>query len=213
MDHPVLIVGAGPTGSCSRSSSRGAACPSIWSTGTPEPLGWDRATLLKSRSLEVLAGMGLADTFMRRGRIVRGVNIFSGDAKAASFGFDGVDSPFPFMLGIPEHQTEGILTERLEQLGAQVERGVEFVGLEQGERSVRARLRSLHQAERTLEASWVFGTDGLHSAVREAVGDEFDGHDNPTPWGVVDAHLSGWPHPSDHSRLTSGVFCHRAKSR
>jgi FAD binding domain len=42
----------------------------------------------------------------------------------------------------------------------------------------------------------VVGTDGIHSGVREAIGDEFEGHDNPTPWGVVDAHLSGW-HPSD----------------
>jgi 2-polyprenyl-6-methoxyphenol hydroxylase-like FAD-dependent oxidoreductase len=77
------------------------------------------------------------------------------------------------MLSIPEDQTERILTEQLEQLGGRVERGVEFVGLEQRERNVRARLRSLHDGERTLEASWVIGTDGIHSGVREAIGDEF----------------------------------------
>ena len=66
--------------------------------------------MVKSRSLEVFAGMGLADTFVQRGRILRGVNLFSGDAKVASFRFDGLDSPFPFMLGIPEHETERILT-------------------------------------------------------------------------------------------------------
>jgi hypothetical protein len=43
----------------------------------------------------------------------------------------------------------------------------------------------------------VVGTDGIHSGVREAIGDEFEGHDSPTPWGVVDAHLSGWSDSSD----------------
>src|SRR5918996_1514014 len=196
-DSPVLIVGAGPTGLVLAIELARRGVPFHLVDRHPRPLAWDRATVVKSRSLEVFAGMGLADTFVQRGRIVRGVNLFVGEAKVASLGFDSLDSPFPFDLGIPEHETERILTERLEQLGGQVERGVEFVGLEQGELSARARLRSLDQTERTLEASWVFGADGVHGGVREASGDQFDGHDNPTQWGVVDAHLSGWGHPSD----------------
>jgi 2-polyprenyl-6-methoxyphenol hydroxylase-like FAD-dependent oxidoreductase len=197
LEYPVLVVGAGPTGLVLAIELARRGVPFHLIDRHPQPLRWDRATVMKSRSLEVLADMGLADTFVQRGRIIRGVNLFSGETKVASFRFEGLDSPFPFMLGIPEHETERILTERLEQLGGQVERGVEFAGLELGGRSVRARLRSLHQSERTLEASWVVGTDGVHSAVREVIGDQFDGHDNPTPWGVVDAHLSGWRHPSD----------------
>src|SRR5919106_1746190 len=196
-DSPVLIVGAGPTGLVLAIELARRGVPFHLVDRHPQPLAWDRATVVKSRSLEVFAGMGLADTFVQRGRIVRGVNLFVGEAKVASLGFEGLDSPFPFILGIPEHETERILTERLEQLGGQVERGVEFVGLEQGELNVRAPLRSLDQTERTLEASWVFGADGVHSGVRDAIGDQFDGHDNPTQWGVVDAHLSGWGHASD----------------
>jgi 2-polyprenyl-6-methoxyphenol hydroxylase-like FAD-dependent oxidoreductase len=56
-------------------------------------------------------------------------------------------------------------------------------------------------SERTLDASWVFGADGVHSGVRDAIGDQFDGHDNPTQWGVVDAHLSGWDHPDDRAAV------------
>ena len=200
-DHPVLIVGAGPTGLVLAIELARRGVPFSLVDRHPEPLRWDRATVVKSRSLEVFAAMGLADTFMRRGRIIHGVNVFSDDAKVASFRFDGLDSPFPFMIGIPEHQTELILTQRLEQLGGRVERGVEFVGLEQRKLGVQARLRSLHDGERTLEASWVVGTDGIHSGVREAISDEFEGHDNPTPWGVVDAHLSGWHHPSDFAAM------------
>jgi 2-polyprenyl-6-methoxyphenol hydroxylase-like FAD-dependent oxidoreductase len=196
-DKPVLVVGAGPTGLVLAIELARRGVPFHLVDRHPEPLRWDRATTLKARSLEVFGGIGLADTFVRRGRIVRGVNLFLGEAKVASYRFDGLDSPFPFMLSIPEDETERILAGKLEQLGAQVERGVEFAGLEQGERSGRARLRSLYDGERTLEASWVVGTDGFHSAVREAIGDEFDGHDEPTPWGVVDAHLAGWGHPGN----------------
>jgi 2-polyprenyl-6-methoxyphenol hydroxylase-like FAD-dependent oxidoreductase len=196
-DSPVLIVGAGPTGLVLGLELARRGVPFHLVDRHPQPLAWDRATVVKSRSLEVLASMGLADTFVQRGCIIRGVHLFVGQAKVATVRFEGLDSPFPFILGIPEHETERILTERLQRLGGQVERGVEFVGLEQGERNVRARLRSLDQTERTLEASWVFGADGVHSGVRDAIGDQFDGHDNPTQWGVVDAHLSGWDHPSD----------------
>jgi hypothetical protein len=63
------------------------------------------------------------------------------------------------------------------------------------------RLSSLRDGEQTLAASWLIGTDGLHSEVREASGDQFDGHEYPARWGVLDAHLSGWPQPHDHATV------------
>jgi 2-polyprenyl-6-methoxyphenol hydroxylase-like FAD-dependent oxidoreductase len=140
-----------------------------------EPLGRDRAVVVKSGSLELLAGMGLAGICLRRGRIIRAIDLFSGRTKVATIGLDALDSPFPFDLCIPEEETERILTEELERLGGEVERGVEFAGLEQREQSVRARLRSVHDGERVLDASWLVGTNGLHSTVHETVGDEFEG--------------------------------------
>ncbi|MGH6886314.1 MAG: FAD-dependent oxidoreductase, partial [Geminicoccales bacterium] len=166
-ENPVLIVGAGPTGLVLALELARRGVPVHLIDRRPEPLGRDRATVVKSRSLEVLQFLGLADTFLQRGRIIRGVQLFSGETKVASLGLDGLDSPFPFDLCLPEEETERILTDQLEQLGGRVERGVEFAGLEHGQGSVRARMRSLHDGERMLEASWVVGTDGIHSGVRE----------------------------------------------
>jgi 2-polyprenyl-6-methoxyphenol hydroxylase-like FAD-dependent oxidoreductase len=199
--NPVLIVGAGPTGLVLAIELARRGVPLHLIDRHPEPLGRDRAVAMKSRTLEILQSLGLANKLLQRGRILHGVNLFSGEAKVASVELDGLDSPFPFMLSIPEDETERILTEQLEQLGGRVERGVEFVGLEQRERNVRARLRSLHDGERTLEASWVIGTDGIHSGVREAIGDEFEGHDYPALWGVADAHLAGWRQSSSHATV------------
>lgn len=198
---PVLIVGAGPTGLvlAIELARRGVPCHLI--DRRPTPLGRDRAIVIKSRSLEVLAGMGLVERFIQAGRAIRAIDLFAGGTPVASVGLDGLDSPFPFDLCLPEEETERLLTDELERLGGRIERGVEFSGLEQAERSVQARLRTLQDGERVLEASWVVGTDGLHSAVRETIGDDFEGHDYPTLWGVADAHLAGWSRPTDHATV------------
>lgn len=201
-ENPVLVVGAGPTGLVLALElvRRGVACRLV--DRRPEPLGRDRAIVVKSRSLEVLAGMGLANTFVRRGHIIRGLDLFSGGTKVATIGLDGLDSPFAFDLCLPEEETERILTEALEQLGGRVERGVELTGLEPTRQGARARLRPLGgDVERILDASWVVGTDGLHSAVRAAIGDEFEGHEYPTLWSVADAHLAGWRQPGHHATV------------
>ena len=198
---PVLIVGAGPTGLMLGIELARRGVPLHLIDRRPAPLGRERAIVVKSRSLEVLAGIGLADQFVRRGRVIRAIDLFAGGTKAATVGLDGLDSPFPFDLCLPEEETEQLLAGELERLGGRIERGVEFAGLEQRKRSVRARLHSLQDGERSLEASWVVGTDGLHSAVRETIGDEFDGHDYPTLWGVADAHLAGWHRPTDHATV------------
>jgi 2-polyprenyl-6-methoxyphenol hydroxylase-like FAD-dependent oxidoreductase len=200
-EHPVLIVGAGPTGLvlAIELARRGISCHLV--DRRPEPVGRDRAIVVKSRSLEILQSLGLADTFLQRGRVIRGIQLFAGSSRVASVELDGLDSPFPFDLCLPEEETERILADELERLGGRVERGVEFAGLEQEKRSVRTRLRSLQDGERTVEASWVVGTDGVHSGVRATIGDEFEGHDYPTLWGVADAHLAGWHQPSDHATV------------
>ncbi len=200
-ESPVLVVGAGPTGLVLAIELARRGVPFQLIERRPEPLGRDRAVCVKSRTLEVFDGMGLADRFVRQGRMIRALDLFSGGTKVGSIGLGGLDSPFPFDLCIPEEQTEALLTERLEQLGGRLERGVELIGLEQAARSVHARLRSLQDGERALEASWVIGTDGIHSAVREAIGDEFDGHDYPARWGVVEGRLAGWRRPHDHATV------------
>ena len=201
LENPVLVVGAGPTGLVLAIEFARRDIPFRLIDRRPEPLGRDRAVAVKSRTLEVLEGIGLADRFLSSGHIIRGIHLFAGGTQVASIGLGGLDSPFPFDLCLPEELTERILTNHLEQLGGRVERGVAFAALEQGERSVTVRLDSIRDGEQTLEASWVIGTDGLHSAVREAVGDQFEGHEYPVRWGVLDAHLSGWPQPDDHATV------------
>lgn len=132
---------------------------------------WARAIFVKSRSMEVFAAIGVEDAFLEQGWRVVGVDVHAGSQWAAGYRFEALDTPFPFILSIPEDETERILTARPEDLGGKVERAVEFLGLEETDQGVTARLRDPECGERELAASWVVGTDGLHSAVRKAADD------------------------------------------
>jgi 2-polyprenyl-6-methoxyphenol hydroxylase-like FAD-dependent oxidoreductase len=193
---PVLIVGAGPTGLMLAIELARRDVPVHIIDQRPAPLPWDRAAVVKSRSLEIFAALGLADEFVRRGKKIRGADFYERTARRASFRLADLDTPFPFTLGLSESETEKILTAELERLGVTIDRGVTFIGMEAGETGARVSLRDA-KGERSIKADWVVGTDGLHSKVRDAVGIAFEGHDYPLHWGVVDAHFDGWPHPDD----------------
>ena len=193
----VLIVGAGPTGLVLAIELAHRGIPFRLIDLRPEPITWSQAIFIKSRTLEILAALGLRDRFYERGQIVRGVEAYANEARMASYRFGGLDTPFPHILSIPEGETIGILTDELEKLGGTVERGVEFVALSQSAQHVRATLKCRQRGEFAVDASYVVGTDGNHSAVRDAIADDFEGKDYPELWGVVDTGLRNWIHGRD----------------
>lgn len=196
-DRPVLVVGAGPTGLvlAIELARRGVAVRLI--DRLAEARTWSAAIYIKARTLELFADLDLLDRFLARGQIVTRTKIFMGREQVSAFDLEGLDSPYPYILSVPETETIRLLTEKFEELSGRVERGVEFVGLEDLDDRVRVRLRSDTRGDYEREAAWVVGTDGYHSAVRDAVGDAFDGEDYPQLWGVVDTALTGWRHPRD----------------
>jgi len=193
---PVLIVGAGPTGLmlAIELARRDVAFHII--DQRPAPLPWDRAAVVKSRSLEILHALGLSEEFVRRGKKIRGADFYDRTTKKASVRLAALDTVFPFTLGLSESETEKILTAELERLGGTIERAVTFIAMEADRAGARVQIRDA-SGERTITASWVVGTDGLHSKVRDAAGITFEGHDYPLLWGVVDAHYANWPHAGD----------------
>jgi 2-polyprenyl-6-methoxyphenol hydroxylase-like FAD-dependent oxidoreductase len=193
---PVLIVGAGPAGLvlAIELARRDVAFHII--DQRPHPLPWDRAAVVKSRSLEIFQALGLSEEFVNRGTKIRGADFYDRTTRRASVRLASLDTPFPFTLGLSESETERILTAELERLGGTIDRGVTFLGMEIGDDGAKVTLHDVN-GDRTVKAGWVVGTDGLHSKVRDAGGITFDGHDYPLLWGVVDAHYAGWPYADD----------------
>ncbi|MET8980508.1 FAD-dependent monooxygenase [Streptomyces sp. NPDC004539] len=79
---------------------------------------------------------------------------------------------------IPQAELERVLAERARELGAEVRRGVEVTGFEEGgdDEGVSVRLTQTATGEsRTVRAGWLVGCDGGRSTVRKLAGFDFPG--------------------------------------
>jgi 2-polyprenyl-6-methoxyphenol hydroxylase-like FAD-dependent oxidoreductase len=188
----VLVVGAGPTGLllASELSRRGVPCQVI--DAQAAPLHWDRATVVHPRSLQIFESMGLVDKFLTAGCKQRVIKVHSGGELLGTIDLGGCGSIYGFNVGLSEEATESILSGYLQEHGGQVNRSSRLAGL-----TITADNHVLADLERDrdrfqIEARWVVGCDGFHSATRTLAGVGFEGHDTRKPWAVFDASVQPW---------------------
>jgi 2-polyprenyl-6-methoxyphenol hydroxylase-like FAD-dependent oxidoreductase len=125
---------------------------------------------VNARTLEELDARGIADEMVQSGLPVATIDVF-GDTLDMS----GLPSRFPFELAIPQYKTEQLLEERARALGAEIINGAEVVGLSQDTDGVDLQVRGPSGEMHTRRAQYVVGADGVHSAVRRALGLPFPG--------------------------------------
>jgi 2-polyprenyl-6-methoxyphenol hydroxylase-like FAD-dependent oxidoreductase len=114
-----------------------------------------------------------------------------------------LETRYPFVLGVPQDETERILEERLARFGVRVERNIELVSLTQNESCVSARLRTAGQVEE-VETDWLLGCDGAHSTFREQLGISFSGATYPEHFVLADVKVAG-----DLDHAEAQVWLHR----
>ena len=190
-DKPsVLIVGAGPTGlvAAHELARDGIKCRLI--SKDAHRAMQSRAIAIHPRTVESFELMGLADDFLAAGQRITGVNINGDSGRIAHVGFASLDTRYPFVLGVPQDETERILEEHVGKLGLPVERNTELVGLAPNGSGVTARLQKDGRIEE-VEADWVLGCDGAHSAVREKLGISFEGGTYPELFVLADIRVEG----------------------
>src|SRR5438309_222498 len=95
-EDPILIVGAGPTGLVLAIELARRGVPFHLIDQRPMPLLWDRAAIVKARSLEIFAALGLSTAFLSKGKKFRGADFYYRGARKASFRLDNLDTAFPF---------------------------------------------------------------------------------------------------------------------
>lgn len=202
----VLVIGAGPVGltMAAELARRSVKVRIIDKSLTPTTLS--KALAVHARTLEVFEQMGLAETFLSRGLRVQGMTAWMGDTnRTAHIGFQDLDSPYPFILDIPQNQTETILIEHLSKLQLQVERGTELVSLQQTNETVTVELRDANGQTEFVAVPWVIGCDGAHSTVRHQLGVPFEGTQYPDSFLLGDVRVD-WSLPEDqmHVFVTEG---------
>ena len=191
-DVTVLVVGAGPTGLllAAELHRRGVNCRLI--DAHPARLDWDRATVVKPRTLQIFESLGIIEPLLAAGVRQRVARLHSGGKVLGQIDLSMCGSRYGFNLGISQEVTESILTEYLHQQGGEVTRSSRLIGLKVQDEGILAMIQRDGVTEQ-VSARWVVGCGGIHSTTRELTGIEFNGHDIQEPWAVFDATLAGWP--------------------
>src|SRR5437016_7753540 len=171
-DRLVLIIGAGPTGLVLALwlTRLGVRVRIVDKTAGPETTS--RAVAVQARTLELYRQIGLAAAVVERGRKLVAANLWvAGKNKARMFFGDlgaGL-SPFPYALIFPQDEHERLLTDRLAELGVEVERRTELLGFEEAAGRVFARLKRPDGVPEACVAVYIAGCDGPQSTVRETL--------------------------------------------
>lgn len=164
----VIIAGGGPTGMMLASELRLHGIDVLVLEKQVEPSTHVRSLGLHVRSIEIMDQRGILDRFLAHGAKYPGAGHFAAIDKPWP---DTLDTEHGYVLGIPQPTTDRLLAERAVELGAQVRRGCEVVGLHQDDDGVDVALADGSR----LRARYLVGCDGGRSTIRKALGIEFPG--------------------------------------
>ncbi|MGW0558455.1 rifampin monooxygenase [Streptomyces sp. NPDC002926] len=179
----VIVAGGGPTGLMLAGELRLAGVHVVVLEKLTEPSERSRGQGLHARSVEMMDQRGLLDRFLAVSEKFQVGGLFGGILKPWP---DRLDTAHPYGVATPQPVTERLLNERAVELGAEIRRGCEVVGLSQDEDGVTVELASggtpVNEGVAAgggggthLRSRYLVGCDGGRSAVRKLLGVGFPG--------------------------------------
>jgi len=175
-DADVFIVGAGPTGLMLASELRLAGIRTLVVERRRAVSDAAKAGGINGHILEVVRHRELGARLDAAAVAPR---------PGTGFPWGGIHVPFTALevppmeaLPLPQPDMERLMEAYVVELGGEVRRGYEVVGLEQDDEAVHLQVVGPDGAERW-EASYVVGCDGRRSSVRELLGVAFPGRSYP----------------------------------
>ncbi|MET7979076.1 rifampin monooxygenase [Streptomyces mirabilis] len=174
----VIVVGGGPTGLMLAGELRLHGVHVVVLDKLTEPTKESRGRGLHTRSVELMDQRGLLDRFLAVSEKFQVGGFFGGILKPWP---DRLDTAHPYGLSTLQPATERLLNERAVELGAEIRRGCEVVGLSQSDDGSGAGSESesgvtVELADGThLRSRYLVGCDGGRSVVRKELGVAFPG--------------------------------------
>ncbi|MGB6297339.1 MAG: FAD-dependent oxidoreductase [Rivularia sp. (in: cyanobacteria)] len=185
----VLVVGAGPTGLtvAIELARRNIKVRIIEQRNRPSTRS--KALVIHPRTLEFLDILGVAEELIQRGYTSPGIDLGADAQNPLRANMYGLDTRFPYILILPQAETEAILEYRLNQFGVEVERNSSLTHFQETETGVCATVEYQDCSQAEIEAKYLVGADGSRSTVREELGLPFEG--SPYSWTVFlgDVHM------------------------
>lgn len=182
----VIIAGGGPTGFMLAGELRLHGVHALVLEKEAEPTKQVRSLGLHARSIEVMDQRGLLERFLAHGKQYPLGGFFAGIDTPAP---ERLDTAHPYVLGIPQTITERLLTEHATELGTEIRRSCELVGLSQDDHGVTADLADGTQ----LRSRYLAGCDGGRSTVRKLLGVGFPGEPAKVEWLLSELEVAASP--------------------
>jgi 2-polyprenyl-6-methoxyphenol hydroxylase-like FAD-dependent oxidoreductase len=190
----VLIAGSGPTGLfAALLLNHCGITVRIIDKGTQQAHE-SRAFALQARSLELLQSIGLADKFLQKGLLAAGMQLYVDSKQRAELNITDINTntPYSFILMLPQSQIEEILLAELKNRGVEVEHNTQLVTFTQEKNSVTSILTKNNTQPETFKTDYLIGADGAHSTVRTVLGFPFEGSAYPQNFMLADGEID-WP--------------------
>jgi 2-polyprenyl-6-methoxyphenol hydroxylase-like FAD-dependent oxidoreductase len=178
VDVDVVVVGAGPSGLMLAGELRLAGVDAVVPERLPAPTGLSKALGLYGRVVQMLDYRGLLDRFdtallpapvFARMAHLGGIPLQAGRLLDAT-----PPGHFPPVVPARQAQVEQVLEAWAKELGADIRRGHQLLGLSQDQEAVTAQVCG-PQGDYRLRARWLVGCDGAHSLVRKQADIAFPG--------------------------------------
>jgi 2-polyprenyl-6-methoxyphenol hydroxylase-like FAD-dependent oxidoreductase len=195
----VAVVGAGPTGLTAAAMLAGYGVRVVVLDGAPGPAQHSRAAVVHARTLETLEPLGVVAEALREGVVVPHFGVRDRDRRLLAVDFEGLPTPHPYTLMLPQDETENLLRGALHRWGSEIAWGHEVVGVHQDAGGAELAVSS-PQADKRVRATYVLACDGAHSSVRNTVGIALEGETYPQSFVLADVRME-WGLPEDEVQL------------
>ena len=184
----VLVVGAGPVGltMAAELARHGVLCRIIDQLAAPLP--YCRAIGVTPRTLEVWDDMGIITLMIDAGLWIDRTRRYLNHSPAQDEVRDFSDLPYS-SLGIPQPETERILTAHLATFGIAVGRPVTLTSFTQDSDGVNVELTRPDGTIQKASFQYIIGCDGARSAVRRILDIPFEGDHYPVGFMLGDVVL------------------------
>src|SRR6201998_71474 len=186
-DTDVLVVGAGPTGLAVTASLIARAVRAVVVDKFREGQNSSRAPAVNARTLEVLEDLDVARRMVKAGLIAPRFTMREGRPLLTPVDFSDLPTKHPYTLMLSQADTERLLLEQLHELGGEVIRPKTLSRVTQDANGAIATFDD----SQTIRASYIVGTDGMHSIVREQAGIGFAGGEFAESFALADVRLAG----------------------
>ena len=196
-----LIIGAGPTGLTLGIGLLRLGKTVLIVEKHRAGLGFSKAILVSSDSLQALTDYGVAKKIQLAGIPLDGLSFFVDELLTSCAQFDTGKPNHPFIL--PQEATEKCLKDSYLDLGGDICLGMSFsseanvfdsVGSSQESLFIQLHQKDSPDSVTTVKCNYLFGCDGMHSSVRKSLNIAYPGRAVPEQVNFIfDVEVECWP--------------------